>query len=135
MQKAETRIPPLLHSIVLPDLRDYVSKLGPEDWQPFHEGVSAHWFYRDADSGASAVLLRYQPGARVAEHEHVGYEHMLVLEGDEYDEKGSYPAGSLVIHPPGTRHSPGSKTGCIALLIYEKPVRFVEPGSAASRCR
>jgi hypothetical protein len=35
------------------------------------------------------------------------------------------PAGSFVIHPPGTRHSPGSVGGCIALLIYEKAVRFV----------
>jgi anti-sigma factor ChrR (cupin superfamily) len=50
---------------------------------------------------------------------------MLVIEGDEYDEHGAYPAGSFVINSPGTRHSPGSKTGYIALLIYEKPVRFV----------
>jgi anti-sigma factor ChrR (cupin superfamily) len=70
-------------------------------------------------------LLRYEPDARVAEQEHVGYEQMLVLEGDEYDGHGSYPAGSFVINPPGTRHAPGSKSGCIALLIYEKAVRFV----------
>ena len=57
----------------------------------------------------------------------VGYEQMLVLDGDEYDENGSYPAGSFVINPPGTKHSPGSKGGCIALLIYEKAVRFVDP--------
>ncbi|MGA8992411.1 MAG: cupin domain-containing protein, partial [Rhodoplanes sp.] len=71
-------------------------------------------------------LLRYEAGARVALHEHLGYEHMLVLEGDQFDEEGAYPAGSFVIHPPGTRHSPGSVGGCIALLIYEKGVRFVE---------
>jgi anti-sigma factor ChrR (cupin superfamily) len=51
---------------------------------------------------------------------------MLVLDGDQFDEEGAYPAGSFVIHPPGTRHSPGSMGGCIALLIYEKGVRFVE---------
>ena len=50
----------------------------------------------------------------------------LVLEGDQFDEEGAYRAGSFVIHPPGTRHSPGSVGGCIALLIYEKGVRFVE---------
>ena len=94
-------------------------------WEPFHTGVTAHWLYKEDNGGASAVLLRYEAGARVAEHEHVGYEHLLVLEGDEYDEHGSYPAGSFVINPPGTRHSPGSKDGCVALLIYEKAVRFV----------
>jgi anti-sigma factor ChrR (cupin superfamily) len=50
----------------------------------------------------------------------------LVLEGDQFDEAGAYPAESFVIHPSGTRHSPGSMGGCIALLIYEKGVRFVE---------
>jgi predicted ChrR family anti-sigma factor len=112
--------------MVTSDLADYAKSLRAEDWKPFRPGVTAHWLYKE-DDGASAVLLRYEPGARVAEHEHVGYEQMLVIEGDEYDEHGSYPAGSFVINPPGTRHSPGSKGGCIALLMYEKPVRFVKP--------
>jgi anti-sigma factor ChrR (cupin superfamily) len=95
------------------------------DWQPFRPGVTAHWLYNEGNGGPAAVLLRYEPGARVTEHDHVGYEHVFVLEGDQFDEYGSYPAGSLVINPPGTQHSPGSKGGCIALLIYEKAVRFV----------
>jgi len=96
------------------------------EWVPFRPGVTAHWLYNEGDGGPCAVLLRYEPGARVALHEHPGYEHLLVLEGDQYDEDGSYPAGSLVIHPPGTRHSPGSVGGCVALLIYESTVKFVE---------
>lgn len=112
--------------IALSDLERYVSGLGPDDWQPFRPGVTAHWLYREDAGGAAAVLLRYEPGARVALHEHVGYEHMFVIEGDEYDENGSYPAGSFIINPPGTRHSPGSKGGCTALLIYQKAVRFVD---------
>jgi anti-sigma factor ChrR (cupin superfamily) len=112
--------------MVFDDLVAYADALRADDWEPFRPGVTAHWLYREPDGGASAVLLRYEPGARVAEHEHVGYEHMLVLSGDEYDEHGAYPAGSFVVNPPATRHSPGSKGGCIALLIYEKAVRFVD---------
>jgi anti-sigma factor ChrR (cupin superfamily) len=113
-------------SIVLSRLLEHVSALREtETWEPFRPGVSAHWLYREDDGGPAAVLLRYEPGARVAEHEHVGYEHLLVLEGDQYDEAGTYPAGSLVVQPPGTKHSPGSVGGCLALLIYEKAVRFV----------
>jgi len=104
-----------------------VDALSEADWKPFRPSVTAHWFYQEEDGGASAGLLRYEPGARVPLHEHVGYEHLLVLEGDQFDEDGTYPAGSFVIHPPGTRHSPGSVGGCVALLIYEKAVRFVEP--------
>lgn len=120
-------MPSLTEPIVIADLVEYAKKLRTtDDWEPFRPGVSAHWLYREDDGGASAVLLRYEAGARVAVHEHVGYEHLYILEGDQYDEDGSYPAGSFVIHPPGTMHSPGSVGGCVALLIYEKAVRFVE---------
>jgi anti-sigma factor ChrR (cupin superfamily) len=114
--------------IVLADLVEYTKKLRQtDDWEPFRPGVTAHWLYNQGGGGPAAVLLRYEPGARVALHEHVGFEHLYVIEGDQYDEYGSYPEGSLVINPPGTSHSPGSKAGCVALLIYEKAVRFVAP--------
>jgi len=118
-------MPALSAPLVLPDLMAFARGLHCADWTAFRPGVTAHWLYQEPDGGARAVLLRYEPGARVAEHEHMGYEHLFVLEGDQYDEDGSYPAGSFVIHPPGTKHSPGSVGGCIALLIYEKAVRFV----------
>lgn len=124
----ETSMADMTASLVLSSLRETIDSLGEDDWEPFRPGVAAHWLYREPGDGPRAVLLRYEPGARVAEHEHVGYEHMYVVEGDEYDEHGEYPAGSLVINPPGTRHSPGSHGGCVALLIYECPVRFTEAG-------
>ncbi|QDU62643.1 ChrR Cupin-like domain protein [Planctomycetes bacterium Pan216] len=117
----------MANSTIIPNLLEHVRQAQTAgDWEPFRPGVTAHWFYRDPDGGPAAVLLKYEPGARVALHEHVGYEHMLVLEGDQYDEHGAYPSGSFIVHPRGTRHSPGSKEGCVALLIYEKAVRFVE---------
>ncbi|WP_346908040.1 cupin domain-containing protein [uncultured Roseibium sp.] len=116
-------MPPMLN---LQDLAGYANSLnGPADWKPFHEGVTAHWFYDDGNGGAASVLLRYEAGARVPLHEHLGHEHIYLIRGDQYDEHGTYPEGSFVINRPGTRHSPGSKNGCIALLIYEKAVRFV----------
>lgn len=118
----------LTKTLTLSNLLEYARNLSDAngDWKPFRPGVTAHWLYEEKEGGPIAVLLRYEAGARVPVHEHPGYEHMLVLEGDEYDEEGSYPSGSFVIHPPGTRHSPGSVGGCIALLIYEKAVRFVK---------
>lgn len=114
-------------SIILPALMEYATKLRhTEGWEPFRPGVTARWLYGDFRAGPSAMLLRYEPGARVAEHEHVGYEHMFVIDGDQFDEHGTYPAGTFVVNPPGTRHSPGSTGGCVALLIYEKPVRFAK---------
>lgn len=115
-------------STVIPGLVDYAKALrDTADWKPFRHGVTAHWLYGNFGKGASAVLLRYEPGARVQLHEHVGFEYMFVLDGDQYDEDGSYPEGTFVSHPPGTRHSPGSHGGGVALLVYEKPVRFIDP--------
>ncbi len=111
--------------IVFSNLLEQTARLRETgDWVPFRPGVSAHWLYREDGEGPSAVLLRYEPGARVAEHEHVSYEHVFVIEGEQYDEHGTYPAGSFVVNTPGTRHAPGSVGGCIALLIYHKAVRF-----------
>lgn len=95
-------------------------------WEPFREGLEISWVYRTDDpDGPSAAFLRYAPGARVPTHEHAGFEHILVLEGEQSDEAGTHPAGSLTINPPGTQHAVFSKTGCVALAIWQAPVRFL----------
>jgi len=94
-------------------------------WEPFRDGIEISWLYRDAEDGPAAAFLRYAPGAVVPEHEHMGYEHILVLEGAQTDEYGEHAVGALVINPPGTRHSVHSPGGCLVLAIWERPVRFV----------
>ena len=94
-------------------------------WAPFHEGVEIYRLYGDGKSGPSAALLRFRPGAKIAFHEHTGYEHIFVLSGSQVDENTHAEAGSLIINPPGGAHSVVSETGCLVLAIYEKPVKFV----------
>ena len=94
-------------------------------WKPFQPGVDIYRLYEDEVSGANAALLRFQPGGRVPLHEHTGYEHIFVLSGSQVDENSEAATGSLIINPPGTSHSILSKTGCIVLAIYEKPVKFL----------
>jgi anti-sigma factor ChrR (cupin superfamily) len=95
-------------------------------WRPFFEGVEIYRLYDNGPDGPRAALLRYQPGGRVPLHEHVGYEHILVLSGEQTDETGKAETGALIINPPGTRHSILSEKGCIVLAIYEKPVKFLD---------
>jgi anti-sigma factor ChrR (cupin superfamily) len=94
-------------------------------WQPFQPGVDIYRLYEDGEDGPNAALLRFQPGGRVPLHEHTGYEHIFVLSGSQVDENSEAVTGSLIINPPGTSHSIISKTGCIVLAIYEKPVKFL----------
>jgi anti-sigma factor ChrR (cupin superfamily) len=56
----------------------------------------------------------------------MGYEHILMLAGSQEDENGIYNSGTLMINPPGTKHTVRSPAGCIVLAIYEKPVRFLD---------
>jgi len=94
-------------------------------WQPFGDGVEIHRLYGDGVTGATAALIRFLKAGKVSLHEHPGYEHIFVLAGSQTDQNGVSRAGSLVINPPGTRHSITSDSGCIVLAIYEKPVVFL----------
>jgi anti-sigma factor ChrR (cupin superfamily) len=93
-------------------------------YEPLRRGVDVLYLYKDEGSGASSALLRYQPGARVPEHRHEGYEHVFVLSGEQRDARGSYPAGTFVINPPGTSHEISSPEGCLVLIIWQRPVAF-----------
>ncbi len=74
----------------------------------------------------AVALLRYAPGASVPRHVHTGLETILVLEGVQSDERGHYPAGTLVLNPAGTVHSVWSREGCVVLIQWERPVRFLD---------
>ncbi|MFC5069938.1 cupin domain-containing protein [Flaviflagellibacter deserti] len=97
------------------------------DFQPFHPGVTIHPLYGSGD-GPAAAILRYEENARVPYHEHTGFEHVLILDGSQSDERGRYDKGSLTINPPGTSHDVWSDEGCVALLIWERPVRIIASG-------
>ena len=77
----------------------------------------------------SAALIRYQPGAQVRRHLHRGYEHIIVLSGEQSDERGSYGKGTCVINPPGTSHQVRSEQGCLVLVIWDHPVEFGVAGA------
>jgi anti-sigma factor ChrR (cupin superfamily) len=98
-------------------------------WISFRNGVDIHRLYGDGVTGPTAALLRFRPGGKVPLHEHAGYEHIFVLSGAQRDNVGTARAGTLIITPPGTRHSIVSDGGCIVLAIYEKPVQFLQDGA------
>jgi anti-sigma factor ChrR (cupin superfamily) len=116
-------LPPLVIRDLLqrgPGLRD------EPGWEPFRSGIQIKRLYEDAGSGAAAALLRYEPGAGVPAHEHLGHEHILVLDGAQSDEHGAYPAGTFIINPPHSVHRIASDDGCVVLIIWERGVRFLD---------
>lgn len=117
---------PIKNRIELSNLFQAIEGMEHYPWVPFHKGVEIYRLYSD-DSGASAALLRYQPGATVPHHTHTGFEHIIVLSGAQSDGRGHYPAGTLLISGPGSGHAIASETGCVVLAIWQKPVEFSRP--------
>jgi anti-sigma factor ChrR (cupin superfamily) len=114
--------------IVLRDLFGPRQNFSALPWQPFHPGVEVMRLYGGPDSaepnGPAAALLRYAPGANIPHHAHTGYEHIVVLQGSQRDQRGTYDAGTCLIHGPDTGHTVASDDGCVVLAVWLSPVRF-----------
>lgn len=93
-------------------------------FEPFSEGVEIAWLSNQGEEGGTA-LLRYVPGASVPRHLHVGLETIVVLDGEQSDDRGTYPAGTVITNPPGYTHAVWTETGCTILICWNKPVQFV----------
>lgn len=82
----------------------------------------------------SVALVRWQPNTRFSSHQHWGGEEIFVISGRFNDEHGSYPAGSWLRSPHGSRHQPF--TDAEGALIYVKTGHLADvacdPGHAAS---
>ncbi|MEK9673397.1 MAG: cupin domain-containing protein [Rhodospirillaceae bacterium] len=58
-------------------------------------------------------LTKMGPGCVADPHYHPGGEEVLVLDGEMEDESGVYGKGAWFRLPPGSRHSPRTKPGCL----------------------
>ncbi|MEZ5657577.1 MAG: cupin domain-containing protein [Burkholderiaceae bacterium] len=102
-------------------------------FEAFRDGIEIHRIETgETAENAQAAILRYAPGARVPMHQHTGAEMILVLEGEQCDTRGRYPAGTLIINHPDSRHVVTAPEGCVVLIIWSRPIAFVDaaPGDA-----
>lgn len=91
-----------------------------------YEGVRWKKLRFDAETGRSAVLLRFDPGTSYGAHRHPGGEEYYVLEGSLEDGGGTWSAGTYVHHPPGSVHRPSSRQGCLLLVVLPQPIEPVD---------
>lgn len=77
----------------------------------------------DLQVGHVTSIVSYAPGSSFTEHAHPLGEEIFVLEGVFSDERGDYPKGSYLRNPPGSKHSPFSREGCV---IFVKLNQFNE---------
>lgn len=95
-------------------------------WRPLLRGARLAILSEDAATG-TRLALAHMPGGKVfPRHEHLGFEHAVVLAGGYEDERGEFLAGDYVIYEPGSAHGPHTLDGddCWILFRLEGMVRF-----------
>jgi anti-sigma factor ChrR (cupin superfamily) len=113
-------------ALVIADIFDADHLLQSRSWTSLRPGVAISLIYAQEGDGPQAGFLHYQPGASVPRHEHMGLEHILILHGSQSDGEQLFTKGSLVVQHTQSEHAIISEEGCIALGIWQKPVRFVD---------
>jgi len=91
-----------------------ISDLG---WQDFQTGLRFKILWEDKPTKRRAQLTRFEPGAKLPLHRHVGDELIFVLEGAVSDESGAVTAGNVGYRPNGCVHTVSSKNGATVLAV------------------
>jgi len=90
-------------------------------------GVNRFMLDRIGEEKARATtIVQYQPNSKFPEHEHIGGEEFLVLEGTFKDQFGEFKQGTYVRNPIGSKHAPWvDADGCTILV---KLLQMAETG-------
>jgi anti-sigma factor ChrR (cupin superfamily) len=90
-------------------------------------GVEGKTLVVDRETGVITALMKFAPGARLPDHEHMRLEQTYVLEGSLVCGEGECKAGEFVWRPAGSRHEAwAGPQGGLMLAIFQIPNRFYE---------
>ncbi len=95
-------------------------------WRPLLRGARIALLGADPATGARLAVAHMPGGKRFPRHEHLGFEHAVVLSGGYEDERGEFLAGDYAVYAPGSEHGPQTLDGddCWILFRLGGPVRF-----------
>ena len=86
-------------------------------WIETRPGVRQKRIWEDKATERRAVLARFEPGATLALHRHVGDELIFVIEGANADESGVVATGNANYRPNGCVHTVTTKNGATVLAV------------------
>lgn len=92
-----------------------------------------NWLPLDFDkkTGDGLFLLRFEPGARSAPHEHSHGESFLIMEGELHDSDGTiFRPGDFVRYEAGSKHWSVAPQGCVIAVFLRGYNRRLEPGES-----
>jgi anti-sigma factor ChrR (cupin superfamily) len=94
-----------------------VLTLSDVPWVEARPGVKQKRFWEDQAGKRRAIMARFEPGATLATHRHVGDELIFVIEGANSDESGPVTTGNMNYRPNGCVHTVTTKNGAIVLAV------------------
>ena len=86
-------------------------------WVDARPGVRQKRIWEDTASERRAILARFEPGATLPPHRHVGDELIFVIEGANADESGAVITGNMNYRPNGCVHTVTTKNGAMVLAV------------------
>jgi anti-sigma factor ChrR (cupin superfamily) len=94
-----------------------IIRVSERGWEPMSPTIKFKALWSDPATKRRAQITRFEPGATLPMHRHVGDELLYVIEGAISDESGVVPAGSVGYRPDGCVHTVTSKTGATVFAI------------------
>jgi anti-sigma factor ChrR (cupin superfamily) len=86
-------------------------------WVAARPGVRQKRIWEDKAKERHALLARFEPGASLPKHRHVGDEMIFVLEGANADESGVVATGNMNYRPNGCVHTVTTTNGATVLAV------------------
>jgi anti-sigma factor ChrR (cupin superfamily) len=86
-------------------------------WIETRPGVRQKRIWEDKAGERRAVLARFEPGATLPRHRHVGDELIFVIEGANADESGPVTTGNMNYRPNGCVHTVTTRNGATVLGV------------------
>ena len=86
-------------------------------WIDARPGVRQKRIWEDQAGERRCILARFEPGATLPPHRHVGDELIFVLEGANTDESGPVLTGNMNYRPNGCVHTVTTKNGATVLAV------------------
>jgi anti-sigma factor ChrR (cupin superfamily) len=86
-------------------------------WVDTRPGVRQKRIWEDTTGERRALLARFQPGATLPPHRHVGDELIFLVEGANADESGVVATGNMNYRPNGCVHTVTTQHGATVLAV------------------
>ena len=97
--------------------RSEIVTLSDLPWIDARPGVRQKRIWEDKAADRRALLARFEPGATLPPHRHVGDELIFLVEGANADESGVVATGNVNYRPNGCVHAVTTQNGATVFAV------------------